>query len=232
MKIRSRKLTSLMLAGSILATGAAGLGMSSAMAHDNGGEQSTSRQHRADHNRPAAVATAVQSLLDVDSAGLKAARQAGTSLTALAQQKGVSRDALVSTIFEALKANRPAGAPARTDAQITAAAGRIADRVPGQGVRKAGGTRAAIAAAIAQSIGVTSDELKAARKAGTSPAALAQQKGVARDTVLAATLAALKANKPADAPALTNAQLTRVAERIVDNAGPGRGPGGRGGHRR
>jgi len=35
----------------------------------------------------------------------------------------------VSTIFEALKANRPAGAPARTDAQITATAGRIHDRV-------------------------------------------------------------------------------------------------------
>lgn len=232
MKIRSRKLTSLMLAGSILATGAAGLGMSSAMAHDNGGGQGAAREHRAGHHMPAAVTTAVKSLLGVNDAGLKAARQAGTSLTALAQQKGVSRDALVSTIFEALKANRPAGAPARTDAQITATAGRIADHVPGKGLRKADATRAAIAAAIAQSIGVTADELKAARKAGTSPAALAQQKGVARDTVVAATLAALKANKPADAPALTDAQLTQMAERIVDNARPGHGPGGRGGHRR
>ena len=158
MNIRSRKITSLVLASSILATGAAGLGMSSAMAHDNGGGQSAARQDRADRSH-----------------------------------------------------------------------------APGQGARAGGAVRTAVGAAIAQAIGVTPDELKAARKAGTSPATLAQQKGVARDAVVAAVVAALKANKPANAPDLTDAQLTQRAEHIVDNAHPGHGPGGpggRGGHRR
>ena len=79
---------------------------------------------------------------------------------------------------------------------------------------------------------MTTDELKAARKAGTSPAALAKQKGVARDSLVAAVVAALKANKPAGAPTRTDAQLTQMAERIVDNARPAHGPRGRGGARR
>lgn len=144
MKTRSRRITSLLLAGSMLATGAAGIGMSSAMAHDNGGAQGAARQ----------------------------------------------------------------------------------DARPGKAVRTA------VEAAIAQAIGVTPDELKAARKAGTSPATLAQQKGVARDAVVTAAVAAMKANKPAGAPDRTDAQLTQKAERIVDNARPGHGPGGRGAHRR
>lgn len=159
MNIRSRKITSLVLASSILATGAAGLGMSSAMAHDNGGGQTATRQ----------------------------------------------------------------------------------DSSPGQGGQlgqrgargeRGAAVRTAVETAIAQTIGVTADELKAARKAGTSPATLAQQKGVARDAVVAAAVAAMKANKPAGAPDRTDAQLTQMAERVVDNARPGHGPGGHGGHRR
>ena len=232
MHIRSRRITSLLLAGSILATGAAGVGMSSAVAHDNGGGQASARQERTGHHMPAAVATAVKTLLGVDNAAMKAARTAGTSLTDLAKEKGVSRDTLVSTIAAALKANRPASAPARTDAQLTQKAGRIADRVPGTGARGATGARTAVQAAIASAIGVTPTELRTARAAGTSPAELAQQKGVARDTLVAAVVTALKANKPANAPERTDAQLTQMAERLVDNARPGHGPGGRGGHRR
>ncbi|MFM9019167.1 MAG: hypothetical protein ACKORG_06965 [Actinomycetota bacterium] len=165
MNIRSRKITSLVLASSILATGAAGLGMSSAMAHDNGGGQTATRQ---------------------DSSPGQGAQ-------------------------------------------------------PGQGGQRGQGAqlgqrplavRAAVASAIAKAIGVTPDDIRAARIAGTSPATLAQQKGVARDTVVAAVVAALKANKPTGAPNRTDAQLTQMAERVVDNARPGPGAGGHGGHRR
>ncbi len=99
--------------------------------------------------------------------------------------------------------------------------------------------RTNVEAAIAQSIGVTSAQLQAAREAGTSPVTLASQNGVSRDTVLAATVTALKANKPANAPDLTDAQLTQMAGNIIDNArpqppagdhGPG-GPGGPGGQK-
>lgn len=231
MKIRNRKLTSLVLAGSILAGGGMGVTASSALAaHDTGaaGAQATAKPAAA----KGAVMSAVKTLLDVDNAALKAARQSGTSLTVLAQQKGVDRADLVSTIAAALKANRPANAPARTDAQITARAEKMADHVPGQRAGKVRAGRAAVGTAIARAIGVTTDELKAARKAGTSPAALAQQKGVARDTVVAAVVAALKASTPAGAPARTDDQLTQVAERIVDNDRPAHGPRGRGGGRR
>lgn len=245
MNIRTRRITSLIVAGGILAGGGLGLSASSALAHDNGGMQQGPRAERGGHHgMPAAVKTAVKQLLNVDDAALKSAKQAGTSLTALAKQKGVDRAELVSTISQALKTGKPANAPALTDAQLTAMAGRIADHVPGErghrGERGERGdaTRTAVEAAIAKSIGVSADQLKAARKAGTSPATLAEQKGVARATVIDATVAALKANKPAGAPTLTDAQLTAMAERIVDNARPGHGPGGhhgpggRGGHRR
>lgn len=230
MKIRNRKLTSLVLAGSILAGGGMGVTASSALAaHGTGATGAKAAKPAA---AKGAVMTAVKTLLDVDNAALKAARQSGTSLSVLAQQKGVDRADLVSAIAAALKANRPANAPARTDAQITARAEKMADHVPGQRAGKARAGRAAMGTAIAAAIGVTTDELKAARKAGTSPAALAQQKGVARDSLVAAVVAALKANKPAGAPTRTDAQLTQMAERIVDNARPAHGPRGRGGARR
>lgn len=236
MNIRTRKITSLILAGSILAGGATGLAVSSATAHDNGGQSMGTQQARGGHHAPAAVraavTAAVKSTLNVDDAALKSARTAGKSLTTLAQEKGVSRDTLVDAIAAALKASKPANAPTLTDAQLSAMAGRVADHVPGAKMQRAGATRAAVGQAIASTLGITVDDLKAARKAGTSPATLAQQKGVARDTLVDAVVSALKANKPAGAPSLTDAQLTQMAGKIVDNARPAHGPGGLGAHRR
>lgn len=234
MNIRTRRFTSLVLAGAILAGGAGGIGVTSALAHDNGGTSSAQRQQRDGHRgAPPAVTAAVKQLLNVDDAALKAARTAGKSLTTLAQEKGVTRDALVAAIAAAMKANTPANAPALTDAQVTARAGKIADQVPGaqRGERNRAG-RQAVHQAIASALGMTAAELQAAHKAGTSPATLAQQKGVARDALVAAVVTALKANAPAGAPALTDAQLTEMAGNIVDGVHPPNGPGGRAGHRR
>ena len=236
MKVRTRRFTSLILAGSILAGGATGLAVSSATAHDNGGQSMGAQQARGGHHAPAAVkaavTAAVKATLNVDDAALKTARTAGKSLTTLAQEKGVSRDTLVDAIAAALKASTPANAPTLTDAQITARAGKIADHVPGSKVQRASATRTAVGQAIASTLGITVDELKTARKAGTSPATLAQQKGVARDTLVDAVVGALKANRPAGAPSLTDAQITQMAGKIVDNARPAHGPGGLGAHRR
>lgn len=236
MKVRTRRFTSLILAGSILAGGATGLAVSSATAHDNGGQSMGAQQARGGHHAPAAVraavTAAVKSTLNVDDAALKSARTAGKSLTTLAQEKGVSRDTLVDAIAAALKASKPANAPTLTDAQLSAMAGRVADHVPGSKVQRASATRTAVGQAIASTLGITVDELKTARKAGTSPATLAQQKGVARDTLVDAVVSALKANKPAGAPSLTDAQITQMAGKIVDNARPAHGPGGLGAHRR
>jgi hypothetical protein len=61
------------------------------------------------------------------------AQKSGTTLTELAQQKGVSKDDLVASIAKDLKANKPDGAPELSDAQLTDMATNIADGKPPQG---------------------------------------------------------------------------------------------------
>jgi hypothetical protein len=131
----------------------------------------------------------------------------------------------------ALKASKPAGAPVLSDAQLTE---KVTQRVTStraegnQGPRRGNDqVRAKVGAAIASTLGITTAELKAAHKAGTTPATLASQKGVAKADLVAAVSTVLKANKPANAPAMTDAQLTQKATNIVDGVHPG--PGGPGG---
>lgn len=228
---RRRKITSLVLAGSMIAGGGLAIGAADALAHDS--KRAPSAAQKAAKAANGVIARAVQSTLDITTADLRAAKKAGTSLTALAKSKGVSRDTLVDAISTAI-ASTPRGAKL-TAAQRTTMAERIADRTPRSKPAR-GGERAQIRSAVQQAItstlGVSVAELRSARRAGTSPAELANTKGVSRDTLVSAVAAALKASKPAKAPALTDAQLTTRAERIVDNARPGHGPRGqRGGHR-
>lgn len=85
---------------------------------------------------------------------------------------------------------------------------------------------AAVAKAIQDTLGVTSAELRAAHKAGTTDAQLAAQKGVSRDTLVSAVAAAITSSRPSDAPALTEAQILAKANQIVDNVPkPRRGRG-------
>jgi len=79
--------------------------------------------------------------------------------------------------------------------------------------------------AIARTLGITTAQLTAARQAGTTPAQLAQQKGVPTARVMSAVTAVIKANKPAGAPTLTNAQLTEMAGYIVNGIPQGRSAG-------
>ncbi len=89
--------------------------------------------------------------------------------------------------------------------------------------------------AIADALGVTADELYAARRAGTSVATLAQQKGVDLDTVVGAALTARRATLDDQVAAgrLTRSQadgmLTRMEARIRAQFSDAQGPGpGRG----
>ena len=75
----------------------------------------------------------------------------------------------------------------------------------------------AVAKAIQDTLGVSTAELRAAHKAGTTDAQLATQKGVSRDTLVNAVAAAITASRAADAPALTEAQILAKANQIVDN---------------
>ena len=66
-------------------------------------------------------------LLGLSTDDLTTAEQSGTTLSALAAQKGVSQDDLVDAITADLKANAPQGAPALSDDQLTKMASDIAD---------------------------------------------------------------------------------------------------------
>ena len=233
MKLRSRRLTSLALAGSMIAGGGLALGAADAMAHDRQGATPAAAKQRAAKAGNGPVATAVRDTLGVTKDELRAAKRAGTSLATLAKEKGVERDTLVNAIATAI--GKTTKGASLTSAQRTTVAERMVDRVPGQRASRANrgaGVKAAVQKAITSTLGVTASELRAARRAGTTPAELAQQKGVSRDSLVKAVAAAITSAKPANAPDLTEAQVTARAEKIVDNSGRGHGgPGMRGGRR-
>jgi hypothetical protein len=82
--------------------------------------------------------------------------------------------------------------------------------------------------ATAQLLGVSADELSTQLKSGKTLNDLASDKGVSSADLLSALKTDLKAHKPADAPELSDDQLTQMATGIAAGTGP-RGPGGPGG---
>jgi hypothetical protein len=66
-------------------------------------------------------------LLGMSTDDLTTAEQAGTTLSAIAAQKGVSKDDLVNAIASDLKTDAPQGAPTLSDDQLTQMATNIAD---------------------------------------------------------------------------------------------------------
>jgi hypothetical protein len=66
-------------------------------------------------------------LLGMSEDDLRQARQSGTKLVDLAAQKGVSKDDLVKSIADDLKADRPADAPQLSDDQLTQMATNVAE---------------------------------------------------------------------------------------------------------
>ena len=243
MNFRGRKTMAALLAGGALFTGA---GIGSAIAATGNQTDTTSTTPAAGttqqaplaggrhHQHNPAVKAAVLKLLGVDDAAVRAAVDSGQTLAQFAATKGVSQADLVSTIVSALQASKPANAPSLTEAQLTEMVTQQVTHVRGQGDHGPRGgndqVRTKVHAAIAGALGITTAQLKAAHQAGTTPAQLAQQKGVPTADVVSAVSSALKANKPAGAPTLTDAQLTQMATDIVNGVHPqGHGPGGHGG---
>ena len=241
MNFRGRKTTAALLAGGALFTGAgigsaiAATGNQTGMTSTTPATSSTQQAPRAagTHQHNPAVRAAVLKLLGVDDAAVRAAVDSGKTLAQFAATKGVSQADLVSTIVTALQASKPANAPSLTAAQLTERVTQQVTHVRGQGNNGAqrgnDQVRSKLHAAIASSLGITTAQLKSAREAGTTPAALAKQKGVAVADVVSAVIGVIKANKPAGAPAATAAQLRQMAGDIVNGLhAQGHGPGGRG----
>jgi hypothetical protein len=242
MNFRGRKTTAALLAGGALFTGA---GIGSAIAATSNQTDATvitpaatvqqaPLAGGAHHGHNPASKAAVLNLLGVDDAAVRAAVDSGQTLAQFAATKGVSQADLVSTIVRAIQASKPANVPGLTDAQLTKMVTQQVTQVRGQGDqgprRGNDQVRTKLHAAIADALGITTAQLKAAREAGTTPAALATQKGVPTADVVSAVSGVIKANKPAGAPTLTDAQRTQMATDIVNGVHPqGHGPGGHGG---
>ena len=242
MNFRGRKTTAALLAGGALFTGA---GIGSAIAATSSQTDATvitpaatvqqaPLAGGAHHGHNPASKAAVLKLLGVDDAAVRAAIDSGQTLAQFAATKGVSQADLVSTIVRAIQASKPANVPGLTDAQLTNMVTQQVTQVRGQGDqgprRGNDQVRTKLHAAIADALGITTAQLKAAREAGTTPAALATQKGVPTADVVSAVSGVIKANKPAGAPTLTDAQRTQMATDIVNGVHPqGHGPGGHGG---
>jgi hypothetical protein len=81
--------------------------------------------------------------------------------------------------------------------------------------------------AVADKLGISTDDLKAARKDGKTIADLAQEKGVSVDDIKSTLAQSLKENAPAGAP--SDIDFSQMASDIVDGKRPqgGHGPGGR-----
>jgi hypothetical protein len=87
--------------------------------------------HHRRHQPPPMTNTA--DLLGVSADDLEQARRSGKTLSDLAAEKGVSKDDLVNSISQDLKANKPDGAPELSATQLTAMATNIADGKRPQG---------------------------------------------------------------------------------------------------
>jgi len=78
--------------------------------------------------------------------------------------------------------------------------------------------------AAATLLDMSQDDLRTALKGGSTLGDIAKAKGVSTDDVTKAIVTALKVNMPADAPALTDEQLTAMAGNIVAGKRPGPRP--------
>ena len=209
------------------------------------------RPQRGNHGRPLAkyiskdeIKTAIATTLGMTSDELQAARQAGTTLEELAEQKGVTTEQLqaaVRPIFE------KGVAQAVTDGVLTQeqADEMLANEWPyGNGFwggqPRSGGrghhggplaeyiSHDEIKTAIATTLGMTTDELKAAKQAGTTMEELAQQKGVTPEQLQAAVRPIIEAGV---AQAVADGVITQEqADEIVAKAPMGMPGGGMKGH--
>ncbi|MCC6832826.1 MAG: hypothetical protein IT200_15925 [Thermoleophilia bacterium] len=87
-------------------------------------------------------------------------------------------------------------------------------------------------AKLAETLGVSTDELKAARDSGTTLTELAASKGISKDDLVAKLVQQMNDDRPEDAPEISDedlkAMVTEMVDRVPGQGGPG-GPRGAGG---
>jgi lambda repressor-like predicted transcriptional regulator len=138
--------------------------------------------------------------LGMDESDVQSALQGGTSLAALATQKGVSQDSLLTAIKDGL--TQAGGVQAATGTSLDTAAQQIANRVPGQGGGHhhhhhgggGGGKMKGVLDDVASALDTDPSTVQSSLANGTSLSALATQQGVSQDTLLTAIKAGLTQN--------------------------------------
>jgi hypothetical protein len=124
-------------------------------------------------------------LLGITTDDLKKSLQSGSTLSDLANQKGVSRSDLITSIEDGMKAAAPDGAQAPAQTQLDQTANNIADgKRPGGGAHghhhhHGGGEPAADnASSLADTLGVSSHDLLTQLQSGDGLDSLAASRGL------------------------------------------------------
>ena len=177
---------------------------------------------------------AAANLLGMSASDLRTAMQSGQSLSSIATSKGVSQDQLVGAMSAAIQQANPGISVDRATSIATAIATRTPeagaapqglDATTGASATQAGGTKAATGhhphhhhamgaamQAAAQTLGVSSDELRASLQNGETLSSLASSKGVSQDSLVGAIATAMQ---QADT-SLSTDQATQIATRLAD----------------
>ncbi len=214
-------------------------------------EESTETPCRSGRHRGGHMLGAVAELTGLDVPEIIEQLEAGSTIAEVAAANGSSGDAVVAALVEALSERLAEGVAderltqEEADEKLAEATLRFQEAVNGeyQGPREfgrgfRGGNRGAQVEAIAEVLGLTVDDLSAAKADGQSLGDLAEQQGVAIDDLVDVMVAPLqeRLNDAVADERLTQAEADerladatqRITERIEsgESFGP-RGPGGR-----
>jgi lambda repressor-like predicted transcriptional regulator len=153
--------------------------------------------------------------------------QSGTTLSSLAEQKGVSSSDLLASVEQDLQANAPQGAPGVSSTHAQQMATNLINGTPPQpptggagayGRDGQGGFRLQPPSFsdTAQLLGISSQQLQSDLQSGTTLSSLAQQKGVSSNDLLASVEQDLQANAPQGASSLSSSQLQQMASKLIN----------------
>ena len=170
---------------------------------------------------------AIAEALGITTDDVQAAREAGQTLAEVAEAQGMTADDVVAAIVadaeehladEVAEGELTEEEAAERVARITERATEMVNQVPGEGERGRGGPRGLRGGnveTLTEALGVTADELRAARQDGQSIADVAEAQGVDIDTVVSAIVADIEEHL---AEHVAEGDLTEdeAAERLVD----------------
>jgi ferredoxin len=212
-------------------------------APDGEGPQNGERGRRGGRHNEAIAET-----LGITVDDLQAAREAGQTLAEVAEAQGMTADDVVAAIVadaeehlaeEVAEGELTEDEAATRLAEITERATEKVNQVPGEGDRGSRGQRGfrgGNVETLTEALGVTTDDLQAAREAGQSIADVAEAQGVDIDTVVSAIVDDIEehlADHVAEGDLTEDEAAERLAgatERVTEkvNQEPGEGDGFRG----